>query len=213
MDIESNFTVPLGRAETWAVLQDIPRIAPCMPGARLTKADDEARSYEGEVQVRLGPVMLTFEGTARIVEMSEDTQSARVVAEGRDKKGRGRANAEVAFSLAEEGPQSTRVEILTNLNLAGSIAQYGRGSGMINDLANHLIGQFAQNLRAEIERSDTPAVTPAGAETAKETQEDDKAQPKVVPEQTAQPSAAPISGFRLMWTLLRSQLRRLFGAR
>ena len=190
MDIRNSFTVPLGPAETWAVLLDIPRVAPCMPGARLTGADPAARSYDGEVQVRLGPVMLTFAGKARIVELSEDGRSARVQAEGRDRKGRGGASAEVVFRLAEAAPGQTRVDIDTQLNLTGSIAQYGRGSGMIGDLADHLVGQFAENLRRELDRS---GATEPTAET------DD-------------PAAAPISGLRLGLLLLWKRIRRLFGA-
>jgi carbon monoxide dehydrogenase subunit G len=198
MEIRNSFTVPLAPAETWAVLLDIPRIAPCMPGARLTAADPEAQSYEGEVQVRLGPVMLTFAGKARIVETAPDGRSARVQAEGRDRKGRGGASAEVAFRLTEESPGQTRVDIDTQLNLSGSIAQYGRSSGMVADLANHLVGQFAANLHTELDR--TGETARAAAET-----------PVAAAPASAAPSAAPISGFRLGLMLLWRRLRRLFG--
>jgi carbon monoxide dehydrogenase subunit G len=210
MDIKSSFTVPLNRDDTWRVLLDIPRIAPCMPGARLTRADEEARNYEGEVQVRLGPVMLTFAGKARIVEVSDTEQTALVTAEGRDKKGRGSASAEVAFGLEEVTETETRVDFATKLNLSGSIAQYGRGSGMINDLANHLIGQFAENLRRELASSEV--ATEALSESAAEADQTDATSGS---EDTPKPqaAAAPISGFRLAIMLFKNQIRRLFGVK
>lgn len=214
MEIESTFTVPLDREKTWRVLLDIPRIAPCMPGARLTGMDEATNTYDGEVQVRLGPVMLTFAGKAQIVELMEDEHKARVTAEGRDKKGRGGATAEVHFSLAEVTPTETRVDIHTTLNLSGSIAQYGRGSGMINDLANHLIGQFAENLRKEVAGSQV-------AQSAPETTEGQaapltpEAGPAPATAENPQPrqaaSASPISGFSLGLMLFWKQIKRLFG--
>jgi uncharacterized protein len=227
MEIESSFTVPLNRENTWRVLLDIPRIAPCMPGARLTGADEEAKSYDGEVQVRLGPVMLAFAGKARIVELVEADHKARVTAEGRDKKGRGGASAEVLFCLAEVTPNETRVDINTVLNLSGSIAQYGRGSGMINDLANHLIGQFAENLRQEVVGSEDAGADHGASAPNADTQsasenttaqatadtpeaEDAARKPATRPKAA---SAAPISGFRLAWMLFRKRLQRLFGSK
>ncbi len=214
MDIHNSFTVPLGPTETWRVLLDIPRIAPCMPGAKLTAADAGARRYDGEVQVRLGPVMLTFAGQARIVELAEDGRSARVQADGRDRKGRGGASAEVVFRLAEEAPGQTRVDIDTTLNLTGSIAQYGRGSGMINDLANHLVGQFAANLNRELDRSGDPtppADAPAGTGAAEAPAEPPA--PGTAQQPARSPQAAPISGLRLGLWLIWQRIRTLFGAR
>lgn len=200
MEIRNSFTVPLDAAATWAVLLDIPRVAPCMPGARLTGADDDAREYDGEVQVRLGPVVLTFAGRARIVELAEDGRSAQVQAEGRDRKGRGGASAKVVFQLAEEAPDQTRVDIGTTLNLSGSIAQYGRGSSMIGELADQLVGQFAENLRRELDRSGAPGPA-TGADSPAE-----GAAPMTPP------AARPISGLRLGLGLLWRRIRRLFGA-
>lgn len=200
MDIESSFTVPLDRQSTWRVLLDIPRIAPCMPGAHLTGSDDATKSYNGEVQVRLGPVVLSFAGKARIIELIEADHKARVTAEGRDKKGRGGATAEVVFTLAEVTANETLVNIHTTLNLSGSIAQYGRGSGMINDLANHLVGQFAENLRCEVAGSETGAAAPMPISEAAE---------EKAPLRAA--SIAPISGFSLGIMLFWKQFKRLVG--
>jgi carbon monoxide dehydrogenase subunit G len=223
MEITNRFTVPVPPAQAWDVLLDVPRIAPCMPGARLVAADAEARRYEGEVQVRLGPIMLAFKGTARLTEVDDAAHRATMVAEGRDKKGRGAANADVAFHLTPTDG-GTEVTIVSQINLTGSIAQYGRGSGMIADLADHLVGQFAQNLRAELNAS-SPAEPPppeaaaeapaeATAPTAANATEPPRApaepaRPRPEPAAASQPKA--ISGFRLGLWLLWKQLRRMIG--
>src|SRR5690606_20224121 len=152
VEITNSFSVPLPPDDAWRGLLEVPRIAPCMPGARLKERLEEGR-YKGGVAVRLGPVMLNFAGKAEIVEQDPAARKARVRAEGSDAKGRGGAQADVHFALEPDGA-ATRVTILTNLTLTGSVAQYGRGAGMINDLASHMVGQFAANLRRELERSE-----------------------------------------------------------
>ncbi|NYZ13696.1 SRPBCC family protein [Azospirillum sp. RWY-5-1] len=211
MNIHNRFEVPLPPDQAWAVLLDIPRIAPCMPGARLISVDGDD-AYTGEVQVRLGPVVMSFRGQARITSKDEANRSATVRAEGRDQKGRGGATADVTFRMVPAGA-GTAVEIDTALTLSGSVAQYGRGAGMINDLANHLIGQFAGNLRKELDAArpapvETPAVVaePVTGETAQVA----AAAPAVAPAQ-AQPEASPISGFRLGLWLAWRQFLRLIG--
>lgn len=221
MDIHNNFEVPLPPDKAWAVLLDIPRIAPCMPGAKLISVDGDD-SYTGEVQVRLGPVLLSFRGKAKFTSIDAGNHRATVHAEGRDQKGRGGASADVAFKLVAIASGS-RVEIDTSLSLSGSVAQYGRGAAMISDLANLLIGQFAANLRRELaasEQAAAPAET-APAETAPATAGTAPAKdvapagqvPQGGPAAPAAPAreAAPIQGFRLGLWLLWRQLLRLFG--
>ena len=205
MEIRNSFDIPLPIAEAWRVLLDVPRIAPCMPGARLHEVID-ANRYKGEVAVRLGPVMLSFSGKAEIVELDPVARTARVRAEGNDAKGRGGAQAVVHFAL-EPRDGSTRVAIVTNLTLTGSVAQYGRGAGMINDLANHMVGQFAANLRRELER--TAPVATAAADP------DGRTSASAQPAQAERP-AAPIDGgrlgFWLVWRAIVRFFRRFFGS-
>ena len=146
MQIDNHFDVPLGLEDAWRTLLDVPAIADCMPGAKLLEAEDDT-TYKGEVQVKLGPVLMSFRGTAEIVEADAANRSAKVKAQGRDTKGRGNASALVTFALEEAG-EATRVNLKTDLNLSGSVAQYGRSSWMIKDLADHLIREFAKKLEA-----------------------------------------------------------------
>src|SRR5579862_52501 len=132
MEITNSFEVPLPPAEAWRVLMDIPRIVPCMPGAELVEQTSE-RSFKGKVAVKLGPVSLLFAGTASFDEIDEAAHRARVSAQGADSKGRGGAQSTLKFQLAP-APAGTRVDVWTDVALSGSVAQYGRGSGIIQSV-------------------------------------------------------------------------------
>jgi len=200
MEIKNSFEVARPPAETWNILLDIERIAPCMPGAELTQVVDP-RTYKGKVSVRLGPVALAFVGTATFDEIDEASRRARVKAQGTDQKGRGGANAIVTFAL-EPIASGTRVNVSTNLNLSGSVAQYGRGSGMIQDVATQLIGQFAKSLQAMLAAQET---------TAAATSSESGGQAPAIPRPAPAPAAKPISGFSLMLRVLWNAIRRLFS--
>lgn len=190
MEIKSQFEVPLPPDQAWSVLMDIPRIAPCMPGAELIEQVGE-RTYKGKVSVRLGPVALAFTGTARFEEQNEAARHARVRAQGIDTKGRGGASAAVDFQLLAEGG-GTQVQVITDLNLSGSVAQYGRASGIIQSVANQLMAQFADNLRRSIDVAQTSSPKPAESATVSAQQ------------------AAPISGFGLMLRAAIASIKQLF---
>jgi carbon monoxide dehydrogenase subunit G len=195
MKIENNFTVPLTPDEAWPLLLDVPRMARSMPGAELTETLGD-RAYKGKVGVKLGPVRLTFAGEAKIEDLDEAAKSAKVAAKGADTSGRGHAQAKVDFRLVPDGA-GTRVEIATDLQLAGTVAQYGRGAGLIGAVANQLIGQFAENLRQDIE-TNRPAAAPAAGPA-----------PAAAPAPTPV-KAKEISGFALLWAALRDWIRSLF---
>jgi carbon monoxide dehydrogenase subunit G len=203
MDIKNCFEVPAPVDRAWKILLDIRRIAPCMPGAELLEVVDP-KTYKGKVSVRLGPVALAFVGTARFEEIDEVAHRARVKGQGSDAKGRGGASGVVTFVLSPiEG--GTKVNVDTNLNLTGSVAQYGRGTGIIQDVATQIIGQFATELRAMV-MQDKVAQAAISA-PARET--DASALTADVPPPT--PSSKPISGFSLMARVLWNYVRRLFG--
>ena len=198
MDINNSFEIPLPPAEAWKVLLDIERIAPCMPGAELLEVID-AQSYKGKVSVKLGPVALAFVGTARFEEIDEAAHTARVKAQGTDSKGRGGAHALVTFKLTAV-PAGSRVDVHTNVNLSGSVAQYGRGAGIIQSVATQLIGQFSQSLRTMLGQQ--PAAQAAAATTS-------GSAATAAPPAAAAP-ARPMSGFGLIARALWDSVLRLF---
>lgn len=193
MEFDNSFEVPLAPAQAWALLMDIPRIAPCMPGAELTETVDP-QNYKGKISVRLGPVALAFAGRVEFDNVDEANHSARVKAQGSDAKGRGSANATAAFRIEPAGAGS-KVLIHTDLALSGAVAQYGRGVGMIQATAAQIIGQFAGNLRAQLEQQ--PSSEPSAT-----------AQSPTPPSQ-----AKPISGLSLIAGVIWSKLAALFTRR
>jgi uncharacterized protein len=216
MEFDNSFEVPLPVGDAWAVLMDIRRIAPCMPGAELTDVVDE-RTYKGKIGVRLGPVALTFAGTVKFEEIDEANRAARVAAQGSDAKGRGAANAVAAFHLEPAG-DGTKVLVHTNLTLSGAVAQYGRGVGIIQMTAAQIITQFANNLKAQLAKEGGPMVaalaTSAAAASPAPPRQSPGPEPQPAPPPYRPPQAGegakPISGFALMANVLWSFLRRLF---
>ena len=209
MEFDNSFEVPLPPAQAWAVLMDVRRIAPCMPGAELTEVVDDT-TYKGKISVRLGPVALTFAGIVKFEEIDNANFSARVKANGNDAKGRGSANAASTFKLKPAGSGS-KVLVHTDLTLSGAVAQYGRGVGMIQATASALMNQFANHLKAHLAQSGAIAA-PDAAAPASATIAAADAPPVAASAPPPMPAPAkPISGFSLMWTVFTNWLRGLFG--
>ena len=220
MEFDNSFDVPLSPAQAWAVLMDIRRIAPCMPGAALTEVID-AQNFRGKIAVRLGPVALAFAGRVQFEDVDDVNHSARVKAQGSDDKGRGSANATATFRI-EPADIGSRVFIHTDLMLSGAVAQYGRGVGMIQATAAQIIGQFAGNLRAQLERQPAsatpdvpspPIVPERTAEPLRAAPPASAARPSPPPDMPPLPAAKPISGFTLLARVIWQQVRALFSGR
>jgi|SRR5580704_5900544 carbon monoxide dehydrogenase subunit G len=220
MEFDNSFDVPLSPAQAWAVLMDIRRIAPCMPGAALTEVID-AQNFRGKIAVRLGPVALAFAGRVQFEDIDDANHSARVKAQGSDDKGRGSANATATFRI-EPADIGSRVFIHTDLMLSGAVAQYGRGVGMIQATAAQIIGQFAGNLRAQLERQPAPATPEVPSPPIVPERTDvplrsapplASARPSAPPEMPPPPAAKPISGLTLLARVIWQQVRALFSGR
>jgi uncharacterized protein len=212
MEFDNSFEVPLPVDETWKLLMDIRRIAPCLPGAELTEVVDD-RTYKGKVGVRLGPVSLAFAGTVKFDEIDDAAHRAKISAQGSDAKGRGAANATATFHL-EPVAAGSKVLVHTNLTLSGAVAQYGRGVGIIQVTAAQIITQFANNLKAQFApaaNASAPAPTPAPAGAASTPTA--PATPMASAAASSPPPAAakPISGFALAGAVFVAWLKRLFG--
>jgi carbon monoxide dehydrogenase subunit G len=201
MEFDNSFSVALPPERAWRVLMDIERIAPCMPGAELTEKVDD-RTYKGKVGVRLGPVALSFSGTAKFEDIDDAARTARVKANGMDGKGRGGANAVASFRI-EPADAGSKVVVHTNLTLSGSVAQYGRGVGMIQEVSAELIRQFAANLQQLIAAETSTA--PVAATVPGVSAEPSATPPPPVP-------ARPISGFAFGLRVLWRMIRRLFAS-
>jgi len=166
MRIENTVEVDAPLDRVWALVNDIPRVAPCMPGAALTGVHDDD-TYEGTVAVKLGPLRMSYKGKVVVEGVDEANHSARLAATGKDVKGAGTAKASVETRLEAVGDNHTRLLVTSDVQLTGKVASFGRG-GAINDVATRLFGQFADCLRATLEAEAAPAgtSTTAGVGTA-----------------------------------------------
>jgi uncharacterized protein len=163
MQIENSFRVDLPVARAWATLLDIPSVVPCMPGAELLAVEDD-RNYRGRVKVKLGPIAVAFAGRARLTEVNEAAHTVRVNASGTEGQGRGSAQANVQFRLTPDAG-GTRVDIVSEIALAGAVAQYGRAQGVIADVSEIMVDTFAQNLQRKIAAGEgDPAIASAPAQ-------------------------------------------------
>jgi uncharacterized protein len=169
MRIEQTVEVEAPLDRVWALVNDVPRVAPCMPGAELTEVVDE-RTFAGTVKVKLGPINLAYKGTVVLEEVDEADHRARLQASGRDVRGGGTAKATVDTRLEAVADDRTRMSVETDLHLTGRVASFGRGA--VQDVSAKLFGQFAACLRDTLEAAPAaaapaePAAPAAGAAPA-----------------------------------------------
>lgn len=183
MQIENHFDIPLPPDAAWPILMAVPQTAACFPGASMIEAVAEDH-YKGRVTVKLGPLAMVFAGNLRIEHRDDAAHSATIKANWSETKGRGNANTVTRFALQAQGI-GTRVTLHSDLQLAGQVAQYGRGTGMITAISAQLIATFADNLRMRVVLYGAP--------------ECDTAAPR---------AAAEISGLTLIGKALGSRLKR-----
>jgi len=148
VEFTDEFRVSLPVEPAWDLLNDVERIAPCMPGARLTGAEGD--TYQGAVKVRLGPVVVEYKGTATIESRDRADHAMSLRAAGRDSRGQGNAEAVVTALLAPDG-DGTRVTVTTRLTVTGKVAQFGKG--VIEDVSKKLLAQFTANLEGMLASS------------------------------------------------------------
>ena len=178
MKLEHDFTVPASVDEAWAVLLDVEKVAPCMPGAALTSVDGD--SFTGTVKVKVGPIQVTYTGQASFVEKDDAAHRVVIEASGKEARGGGTAAATVTAVLTADGAH-TKASVVTDLNITGRPAQFGRG--VMADVGAKLIGQFADCLADELAGSQSGS---AESETAQS--ESPKAD---APAKTASAQATP----------------------
>jgi uncharacterized protein len=213
--VENDFVIPAPVENAWKVLIDVPRVVPCMPGSTVTEEID-AQHFRATARIKVGPVELQFRGEGEFLEIDPVAHSAKLRTKGSDAKGRGSFQAEMAFVLTPQG-EETRAVVNTDITLSGSVAQYGRGAGLIKEITNQLTAQFAGNLSALIaaERVVQQASSGAGMQSRTAESPPVSAQPSNTVEQGAPASQAntsvPISGMSLLFAALKAMVRRWLG--
>jgi len=163
IELDNSFTVPVPPEKAWDVLLDVERIAPCMPGASVQSISDDGNEIEGQVKVKLGPLSLTYKGTAKFTEKDQANHTIAIEATGKETRGAGTASANVQAVLKPaDDAGSTLVAIHTSLNVTGRPAQFGRS--LLPEVSGKLIAQFASNLEALIASDNAPAEQAASPE-------------------------------------------------
>jgi carbon monoxide dehydrogenase subunit G len=160
MDLNHEFVVNVPVAEAWAILTDLERIAPCLPGAQLTEVEGD--TYRGQVKIKVGPILAQFKGQASFVSRDDVAHKASLKGEGRDTTGKGNASAIITAELTSVTPTSTKCTVHTDLSISGKVAQFGRGA--LADVSDKLLAQFSENLNQLISAAPAPSA-PVVAET------------------------------------------------
>jgi carbon monoxide dehydrogenase subunit G len=170
MELEHSFTVPVPEERAWDVLLDVERVAPCMPGASLDSVDGD--EIKGRIKVKVGPIAMTYAGTARFTERDPQAHVIVLEASGKETRGAGTASATVRSVLEGQGAQ-THVTVHTSLNVTGRPAQFGRG--VMAEVGGKLIGIFASNLADMLSAEPaSPAAPAAPASDEGSGQQDDQ---------------------------------------
>jgi carbon monoxide dehydrogenase subunit G len=156
MQIENSFAVKAAPERVYEFLLDVNNVVRCVPGAELSEVVDP-NTFKGKVRIKVGPVTVSYNGTARITSRDAETRTATLEAEGRETTGSGTAQATTVMAVAADGEGST-VTLTTDFTVVGRVAQFGRG--IMEDVSRHLVGQAAECIQSTLE-APPPSATPA----------------------------------------------------
>jgi carbon monoxide dehydrogenase subunit G len=163
MKLENEFTVPASVDEAWAVLLDVPRVAPCLPGAAIEEGEGEDGSYNGTMTIKIGPITARYKGTVSIQEADVAHHTVSMRAQAKDARGQGTAAATITSSM-EETADGTKIHVTTDMRVTGPAAQFGRG--VMQDVSAKLMGRFADCLAEEMRSDGAPAAEAPAAEAS-----------------------------------------------
>ncbi|MFI6733630.1 SRPBCC family protein [Nonomuraea sp. NPDC050451] len=156
MRFEHEFTVPVPIEQAWAVLLDVERVAPCLPGATLDIYEGD--EFTGRMKVKVGPIVVTYKGSARFEDVDKDSYTLTIQASGKEARGSGTASATVKARLTPVD-EATQVTVETSFNVTGRPAQFGRG--VMAEVGGKLIEKFAANLAELLSEPMVEPVAPA----------------------------------------------------
>jgi carbon monoxide dehydrogenase subunit G len=156
MKLENEFTVPASIDQAWAVLLDVPRVAPCLPGATVEEGQGEEGEYKGQMKIKIGPITASYKGTVKIQEADEAAHRVAMRAQAKDARGQGTAAATITSTM-EEVADGTKIHVTTDMRVTGPAAQFGRG--VMQDVSAKLMTRFAECLAEQMQASPEVATT------------------------------------------------------
>lgn len=160
MQIENSFAVNAAADRVYEFLLDVNNVVSCVPGAELSEVVDP-NTFKGKVKIKVGPVTVSYNGTARITSRDPATRTATLEADGRETTGSGSAQATTVMAVAAAGDTST-VTLTTDFTVVGRVAQFGRG--IMEDVSKHLVAQAAACIQAKLEAP--PSTASAAGDSA-----------------------------------------------
>lgn len=192
MKLEQSFEVAAPVERVWQALIDVEHVAPCLPGAVITGRNDDG-TYNGTFTVKIGPTTAAYTGKLQMEAVDEATHTATMSAQGSDKRGQGGASAKILSHVEPVGEGRTRVAVDTDYHITGRLARFGRG-GMIEDISERLLKEFAQRLADSLEGGNSPAgpaTAGAGDETLPPTEAAPPAPAEAAPSAPSEAASAP----------------------
>ena len=202
MQLENSFSIGAPPERVFAYLLDVNKIVGCVPGAELAEVVDPT-TFKGKVKIKVGPITVAYNGTARIADRDDTLHSATLEAEGRETTGPGSARAKAHMSVEADGDGSI-VKIVTDYSVAGRVAQFGRG--VMEDVSRRIVNDMAACIKANVEAGEPGGG--AGASTA------GAAGPGAAP--SAAPTvatSAPVNAIGLLFSVMWARLRRVFSGK
>jgi carbon monoxide dehydrogenase subunit G len=153
MKLTNQFTVSADPETVWSTLLDMEGVAGCLPGATIT-ATDEEDTYEGSMRVKIGPMTVSYQGTATLTEVDQDARRAVISLRAREARGQGTAMATITNAV-EPAEAGTRVTAETDLHVTGAQARFGRG--VMEDVAGRVLDEFSSRLERKLAGESEPA--------------------------------------------------------
>jgi uncharacterized protein len=202
MQLENKFTIDVPIDKAWEAFNTPEMVAPRFPGATLQEYEGD--SFTGTVKVKLGPISLTYKGKGVYVKRDDDAHRVVIEAGGRDSRGNGTAEATVTGSMVADGPNTTAVTMVTDMKITGRPAQFGRG--VISDVAEKIIGQFAGCVSDRLAPEQVSAPEPAEATEGAATNTNGAAAAAAGPGLSATPAASAVTTPRPATGPMRSEI-------
>jgi carbon monoxide dehydrogenase subunit G len=208
MKLEQSFDVAAPIDRVWAALIDVEHVASKLPGAEITGRNHDG-SYDGTFTIKIGPTTASYRGRLEMESVDEATRTAAMHAQGADRRGQGGASASIVSRLSDTGQGTTRVDVDTDYHITGRLARFGRG-GMIEDISERLLREFASRLQASLESNGGEATESATADeaTAAEVEAESSAPAEPPPPPPPEAAAEPVDGVALVGSVVANRVRR-----
>ena len=222
MQIENQFEVAAPPERVYSFLLDVNRVVNCLPGAELSEVMDP-NTFKGKVKIKVGPITVAYNGTAKIAERDEANRRAVLQAEGRETTGPGSARASAVMTV-EPAESGSRVKLATDFTVAGRVANFGRG--VMEDVSRRLVGQMADCIKSNLEAEPVPAEPAAPEAATAEAATTEAAAPTPRPGEAAEGAAAPaapraaapvapaqarpVNALSLLFAVIWDRIKRLF---